>query len=98
MGIWNDISESHERLKKRIHTFKMPLSPIAYRVVMVCYLTIPIIGGYYTMQYTNTLVEKNLGKQGSKLRDPYSVHESTHAQNTALQQFLNEHRRKKERS
>lgn len=43
-------SEKHESLKKRIHNFRIPLSPAGQRIMSVIYFSIPVIAGYYIMQ------------------------------------------------
>lgn len=42
-----DLSDKHERLKKRIHNFRMPLGPFGRFVMSIIYFTVPILGGYY---------------------------------------------------
>ena len=93
MGVFQDISAAHERLKKRIHAFRMPLSPTVYRIAMFCYFTIPIVGGYFLMQYTNRQRDANLGRDGSRLAESQQVSREVLAQNAELQRFLTEKRR-----
>ena len=93
MGVFQDVSAAHERLKKRIHAFRMPLSPSVYRIAMFCYFTIPIVGGYFLMQYTNRQREANLGRDGSRLAESHQVSREVLAQNAELQRFLAEKRR-----
>lgn len=50
MNILKDIYNKHEQLKKRIHSFRIPLSPLGRRLMGFAYFTIPIIAGYYIMQ------------------------------------------------
>ena len=45
-----DLREKHENLKKRIHAFRLPLSPTGQKVMGFVYFTIPVIVGYYIMQ------------------------------------------------
>jgi len=40
----------HQRLKHRIHNYKIPLSPAGVRAAGVAYFTIPIIIGYISMK------------------------------------------------
>ena len=50
-GFWKTFSEKHERLKKRIHNYRLPLSPMGLRAMKVVYFTTPIIAGYWFMNY-----------------------------------------------
>ncbi len=50
MGFFSDLSERHEALKKRIHAFRIPLSPRNRRIMEVVYFSIPLIAGYFIMQ------------------------------------------------
>lgn len=53
MGIINYLKElnaKHERLKKRIHSFRIPLSPSGRRFMGLVYFSIPVILGYNIMQ------------------------------------------------
>lgn len=47
---FQDLHEKHERLKKRIHSFRIPLSPRGQAVMKVVYFSIPVIGGYFIME------------------------------------------------
>jgi hypothetical protein len=44
------IGQKHEELKKRIHAFRIPLSPRGQMVMKFVYFMCPLIGGYYLMQ------------------------------------------------
>uniref|UniRef100_A0A7R9U3Q2 Uncharacterized protein n=1 Tax=Pinguiococcus pyrenoidosus TaxID=172671 RepID=A0A7R9U3Q2_9STRA len=71
MGFFELLRQLHERqenLKHRIHNFRMPLSPAGQRFMGFVYFCIPVIGGYYIMQWAQRQAEKNLGKHGEKLR------------------------------
>jgi hypothetical protein len=76
MGIvdfFKDVSRRHEELKKRIHAFRIPLSPAGQRVMGLVYFSIPVIGGYYIMQVRGgQLKSKCLGSRYSTedRRDP----------------------------
>ncbi len=54
-GFFSDLSEKHERLKKRIHSFRIPLSPNGQRIMKVVYFCIPVIAGYFIMEVSDTL-------------------------------------------
>lgn len=64
MGIFDDLSERHERLKKRIHKFKIPLSPRGQVAMKLVYFTIPVVGGLYLMQWANDQARVNLKAAG----------------------------------
>ena len=69
METLREIGRRHEALKKRIHNFRMPLSP-RQRIVVGCfYFFTPIVGGYYVMQRAISHTDENLGPQGEKLRE-----------------------------
>ncbi len=45
MSIFLRIYQSHQRLVKRIHSFRIPLSPTGQKIAGFIYFIIPIIGG-----------------------------------------------------
>lgn len=47
--MFEELSAKHERLKKRIHAFRIPLSPRGQLIMKVVYFSIPLIGGYFIM-------------------------------------------------
>lgn len=47
---FQQLHEKHERLKKRIHSFRIPLSPRGQAIMKVVYFSIPVIGGYFIME------------------------------------------------
>ena len=100
MDFLRDISKNHEALKKRIHNFRIPLSPFYLKVAQVVYFTIPIVIGYQIMDWTTRKSIQNLGASGELMKksaadkgnklDAYST--GTSGQNLALQSLLNSHR------
>ena len=64
MGILDNLNERHERIKSRIHNFKMPLSPRGQMVMTLVYFTIPVVGGLYLMQLANDQARVNLREAG----------------------------------
>mmetsp|Transcript_10141 Transcript_10141/g.12654 ORF Transcript_10141/g.12654 Transcript_10141/m.12654 type:complete len:115 (+) Transcript_10141:430-774(+) len=42
----------HQRLKHKIHNNRIPLSPMGQKFMGFVYFTIPLIGGYFIMQWT----------------------------------------------
>jgi hypothetical protein len=65
--LW-DIHERHEALKKRVHSFRIPLSPTGIRIAQCVYFSIPVIGGYYVMQWAIGKSHENIGRRGEQLR------------------------------
>ena len=68
VDMMRDLSRRHEELKYRIHNFRMPLSPAGQRFMAFVYFCVPIVGGYFIMDWATSQAEKNLGKNGEKLR------------------------------
>lgn len=50
MQYLRELSRRHEALKKRIHAFRIPLSPAGQRFMGFVYFCIPVVGGYFLMQ------------------------------------------------
>jgi hypothetical protein len=72
MSFWSyikDFQEGHEKLKKRIHSFRIPLSPRGQMMMKWVYFITPVIGGYYLMQWAFRQADKNIGVNGEKLRN-----------------------------
>lgn len=85
MSFWtylNILHESHEKLKKRIHSFRIPLSLRGQMIMSVVYFITPVIGGYYIMQWAFKQAEINIGVNGEKLRNiDYSKDEQSKSNN-----------------
>jgi hypothetical protein len=95
MDFLRSIPARHAELKKRIHAFKMPLSPAGIQVMQVVYITIPIVAGYFVMEWANGQADKNLGKNGELLKKDIRL--NSHAKTTAqqkegLQRLLDSHK------
>lgn len=59
---------AHARLKRRIHAFRMPIRSKLGIFGMGCfYFSIPVVSGYYIMQWSNGLRESNLGTDRERL-------------------------------
>lgn len=57
------IMVAHERLKKRIHSFRLPIHTRLGRFAVGCvYFSVPCIVGYFALQGTNVIRDHNLGK------------------------------------
>lgn len=83
--------EEHEKLKKRIHAFRIPLSPVGQRVMGLVYFLIPIVTGCFVMQMAFKQAEVNIGRDGSLLRDTKEndgVDDKVRRQNEALNSVL----------
>lgn len=91
MNFFTDIYERHERLKKRIHSFRMPLSPAGQKGMAIVYFTIPIVIGFYIMQAAKGQADVNLGKDGSKITNSIEGESIARQHNQALQQMLDKH-------
>lgn len=64
MGLFEDISARHERLKHRIHNFKIPLSRRGQIVMNFVYFTVPVMAGTYWIGNLNGKAERNLKRAG----------------------------------
>lgn len=85
--MFSNLGKKHERLKKKIHNFRIPLSKNGQRVMFVVYFSIPIIAGYHIMQWAIGKSEENLSAQGELLRSRKNnqYHKHTEFQNQQLQ-------------
>ena len=81
-------SENHDKLKKRIHAFRIPLSPTGRRIMGFVYFAIPMLVGYQIMTWTNSTASNNL----KGLKAESSTHKKeTKQQNESLKEFLKQH-------
>eukprot|EP01038_Epipyxis_sp_PR26KG_P004563 gene4563-6435_t len=101
MEFLKDISRRHEELKKRIHAFRIPLSPNKRRFMGLVYFCIPVVSGYYIMQYTTGQAEKNLHHLTVNKKENRGINQKENElntrideQNQALQHLLNRHKPK----
>ena len=94
--MFSKLGEKHERLKKKIHNFRIPLSKNGQRVMFFVYFSIPIITGYHVMQWAIGKSEENLGAQGEilKSRKSSQYYKHTEFQNLQLQAILNKAKNK----
>lgn len=89
MGILDDLSAKHQRLKERIHGFRMPLSRRGRIAMNIVYFSIPVIGGHYIMQWAHGRAQVNLREAGVLPASGESPGRSkTEKQNMALQNRL----------
>jgi len=60
--------QNHERLKKTVHEgFRYPLPKWGRIVMGGVYMTLPIIGGYYVMQWAISKSHDSIGQYGERL-------------------------------
>lgn len=95
-GFMRDVHDRHERLKHRVHSYRLPLSPRG-RFLMGCvYFSLPIILGYNIMQFTNRQAQENVGARGEKMQTDAAQARAIREQNKGLQAILDKAREKKE--
>ena len=76
MGLFDffrNVSERHENFKKKVHGFRIPLSKNGQRFMTLVYITVPIVGGLFVMQWAENIAKENLGADGKKLNFDVSV-------------------------
>jgi hypothetical protein len=83
------ISARHNALKERIHAFRIPLSPAGQKFMGFVYFTIPIIGGYYVMQWAQSKSIENIGSKGEKLELSLEAQRNKEISKKLLQDILN---------
>lgn len=67
-GVWQQFVERHERLKHTIHTtLRYPLPPWGRAIMGFVYFTIPVVGGWYVMQWAISKSHASIGVQGERL-------------------------------
>jgi hypothetical protein len=99
MGFFKDIGEKHERLKKRIHSYRFPLPKWGQKVMGGVYFCIPLVIGYICYNITQRIAEKNLGPNGEKLKTDFPYNDNSKMvaeQKRILQGVLDEARKKHE--
>ena len=69
MGFLRDLSEGHERLKTRIHQFRIPLSRRGQLLMGCVYCGTPLLIGYGLFHWSRRKADENLGPGGALLRD-----------------------------
>lgn len=97
------LNAKHEALKKKIHAFRLPLPKWGVTVMKFVYFSIPLVFGYYCMQWTNSIAQRNFENAKDTLVERYK-HDPAFAKewdaavsrNKELQVTLDEIRLKKE--
>ncbi|CAB1114129.1 unnamed protein product [Ectocarpus sp. CCAP 1310/34] len=96
MGIMDDFSAGHQRLKERIHNFRIPLSRPGRIAMSIVYFSIPVVGGHYLMQWAQERAQVNLTDAGVLPKPGETPTRSkTHEQNAAIKKQLEEIRSKR---
>lgn len=49
MATFRDWQERHKRFVKKVHAFRIPLSPQGKAVAQVVYFSVPVVAGYFIM-------------------------------------------------
>lgn len=89
MGIMEDFQAGHQRVKERIHNFRMPLSKRGQFAMNIVYFAIPVVGGHYLMEWAHKRAQVNLREAGVRPESGEAVTRSkTEVQNTALKNRL----------
>jgi hypothetical protein len=63
------LNERHERLKKYVHTaWRMPLPKWGQFAMGCFYFSVPVVGGWYVMQWAIGKAHKSIGPKGEYLQ------------------------------
>lgn len=63
------LAAAHARLKRRVHAFRAPIrSRWGLFAVGCLYFTVPSVVGYFVMQWSNGVRDRNLGAEGRRER------------------------------
>lgn len=69
-GALERLLAAHAELKRRIHGFRVPIeSKYGRRAMGLFYFTVPVVAGYWVMQWSNGVRERNLGSDRQRLLD-----------------------------
>jgi hypothetical protein len=69
MEFLRKFQERHERLKNYVHNgFRYPLPPWGRNVMGFVYFCIPVVGGYYVMQWAIGRSHRSIGPRGELLK------------------------------
>lgn len=67
-SLFERIYFAHERLKRRIHQFRVPIhNKFGLFGVGLVYFSVPCIAGYFIMGWTEKIARENLGENNEKL-------------------------------
>lgn len=91
MGLMEGIRARHERLKARVHAFRIPLSPRGQIAMNIVYFAVPIITGHYVIQWAQGRARANLREAGVMPEDGEPEKQSkTPKQNAFIKKRLKE--------
>jgi hypothetical protein len=82
------LSAKHTALKERIHAFRIPLPPMGQKIMGFIYSVIPVVSGYYVMQWAQSRAVVNLGEKGEKLENSEIVDRNRQASKQMLRNIL----------
>jgi hypothetical protein len=69
MDFFRKLNQRHERLKNWVHEgWRVPLPPWGQKAMGFVYFCIPVVGGYYVMQWAIGKSHKSIGPRGELLR------------------------------
>ncbi|KAJ0410265.1 hypothetical protein P43SY_002597 [Pythium insidiosum] len=90
LSFLRDLGAAHERLKKRVHAFRIPLSKNGQRAMGVVYFSIPVIAGYFVMKWAERRAERNFALEEDKIRNAVggSAKQHVQQQNEQLRRML----------
>ncbi len=76
MELLRQVVDGHRRLKEKIHSTRIPLSPGGKRVAALVYMSLPLIGGYFIMTWA---MAKSEAKWGISPDGQYAVPDAVRA-------------------
>lgn len=88
LSYFQKLGEMNERLKKRVHSIHIPLSPFGQQVMKVVYFSTPIIFGLCALQFSSSWSENYYEKSAIKVTDRYPLDAELKARNEALIQQI----------
>lgn len=68
MEFLRSVSERHERLKKKIHSTRIPLSKNGQKAMGVVYFAVPVVCGYFIMKWAERQADVNFQLEVRHLR------------------------------
>lgn len=55
-----DLQARHKAFVKRVHAFRIPLSPRGRAIAQIVYFSVPIIGGYFIMDWATNKAKEEI--------------------------------------
>ncbi len=90
------VTEEPDTMKSRIHNFRIPLSPTGRRIMGFIYFAVPLVSGYFLMEWIKARNEITLKPELEKKLD-HNKHPQVREQNEALEKLLQSIKEKKDR-